>query len=136
MNKKFNLFFILAIFIVPLLFYFSHKPSSSDGFTKAADAVASRPTVIDFASELCLECKELDQSMKPLIPKYKNKINFEKVYVNTNTPETKKLMKEYNINVVPTLVFVNKQGKVVRKTEGSMSQQKLEGYLNNLTNGK
>lgn len=136
MNNKINLLIILAIFILPIILYHSYSSSNNEAYMNEAKAVMSKPKVMDFSSELCYECKELDKAMKPLEPKYKDKIIFKKIYINTKSAESQKMIKKYAINVVPTLVFINKEGKVVRKVEGSISQQKLEGYLKSLADGK
>ena len=41
-------------------------------------------------------------------------------------------MKKYNVRVVPTLVFINKKGQVIKVTEGAIPKQEIEGYLNSI----
>jgi thiol:disulfide interchange protein len=72
--------------------------------------------------------------MRPVEQKYKNKVAFVDIDVANRTPETQALMRKYNVRVVPTLVFINKQGQVVKVTEGSMPKQQLEGYLDSISN--
>ncbi|MFH0703011.1 MAG: thioredoxin family protein [bacterium] len=128
MKKNKNLLIILLIFILPLaLFYF--KAFWSEEYVSVAQVFGSKPIVLDFGSEMCLECKELDKVMNPVKAKYKDKIVFKKISVNSYDPETEQLIKEYGVNVVPTLVFINKEGKQVKTVEGCLPQYELESYL-------
>jgi len=131
-----NIFIIFAILVFPVVLYYAMKSASAEDPQMTGAAVtANKPQVIDFSSELCLECKHLKAVLDPLEPKYSDKIIFRKIMVNSASPEEQKLMKKYNVSVVPTLVFLNRQGKVVRVTEGSMPKNELEGYLKKLSNG-
>lgn len=136
MNSKKNLIVILLILIVPLALYYLVKPGGFETPMNIAQAfTAKKPVVLDFSSELCYECKELDKVIKPAMVKYQDKVIFKKVPVNSDNPEYKKLIEKYEISVVPTLVLIDKNGKAVEVVEGSMSEAELEGYLNKLING-
>lgn len=134
MSKKLNFFIIAAIFVLPIVFYYLLSPAKTTDYNKMAVATQEKPLVIDFASPLCLECKQLAKVLDSVIPKYKAKVDFQKINVNTSSSQS--LINKYKINVVPTLVFVNKSGKVVRKTEGMMTESKLDSYMKSLANGK
>lgn len=135
MNKNKNLIVIFLIFIIPIFMYMVFKNSSQENNTNIALANCSKPTVLDFSSEMCLECQKLKGTMDQVQDNYKDKIIFKKISINSNKSADKQLIKKYNITVVPTLVFLNKQGKQVMKTTGSMTKSELEGYLNKLING-
>lgn len=131
-NKNRNLFIILSILIIPLAMYFVLKTSAEENLGSFAEASASKPVVLDFTSPLCLECKELKKVLEPAEKKYHDKITFKKINVNSTAGNTQSLVKKYNVNVVPTMVFLNKEGKVVKRTEGSMPKAELESYLDKL----
>lgn len=135
MRKNNSFFIIFSVIAIPLILYFAFKPSSSDNSANLAQAIGSKPVVLDFSSEMCLECKEFSQILQPEEKKYSNKIFFKNIIINSDDKETKELLKKYNVKVVPTLVFIDKQGKVVRTTEGSIPKSTLENYLNQLENG-
>lgn len=135
MRKNNSFFIIFSIIAIPLILYFAFKPASGDNIANLDQAIGTKPVVIDFSSELCLECKELNKVLTPEEKKYSSKIYFKKLTINSDDKETKDLIKKYNVKVVPTLVFINKQGKVVRTTQGCLPASTLENYLNQLTNG-
>lgn len=133
MNKKANLLIMIAILIVPIALFQITQSFSDENSAKNSQAIgANKPQVIDFTSSLCLECKELEKVINPVKGEYKNKIIFKKVLINSRNAEVKNLMRKYDVKVVPTLVFLNKEGKVARKTEGSMPKAQLKTYLDQL----
>lgn len=134
MNNKLNLLTILLIFIMPVLLYTALKSPEQNTQGNAAIA-ANLPKVIDFSSTMCMECKELKKTLDVVEPKYENKIIFEKVNVNSGDSFSSGKVQKYGVRVVPTLIFLDKKGNVVRKTEGSMPQSQLEKYLKELLNG-
>ena len=136
MNRKINILVIILIFIVPVVLYYSFKTAPNLNSVSMAQVIGTKPVVLDFSSQMCMECKELAKNLEPVEKGYKDKIVFKKIIVNSASAEDQKLMNKYNVNVVPTLVFLDKNGKVVRKTEGNLSKEELKGYLNQLEDGK
>lgn len=133
MKKHINLAVILAIFIVPIVMYYSFKSTGQDTATVAK---SMSPMVLDFSSEMCFECQQLKKQMDQVEPKYNKVIMFKKIMINSAKPEDQQLIKKYKIKVVPTLVYIDKNGNVVNKTEGALTKQELERNFNRLLNGK
>ena len=46
-----------------------------------------------------------------------------------------KMIKEYDVKLVPTCIFKNKEGQVIRKTEGMIQPRILENYMKEILNG-
>lgn len=132
MNKNLNIFVILAILIIPIFLYSTLKSPDKSNITMAA---AGKPVVLKFTSPLCMECKELEKVMTVIIPKYEDKVVFEKINVNSSDPNVQAKVQKYDVNVVPTMIFINSKGKVVKKTEGSLPEAQLEKILDELIDG-
>lgn len=64
------------------------------------------PTVIDFYATWCAPCKKIAPSLDALSIEYKGKVNFYKV----NTEQEERLAIAFNIQSVPTLMFIPKEG--------------------------
>jgi thioredoxin-related protein len=133
MNKK-SLILILSILIIPIVLYYTVGPKNAVTSNASVAATCDKPTVLDFSSTMCMECKAIAKNLDPLEPQYQDKINFQKIIVNSGGDLNDSLMKKYKVNVVPTLVFLDKNGKIVRRTEGSMPKSELKGYLDKLVN--
>ena len=131
MNR--NIVIILMIFLVPLALYW--------GLTRDK-SLATWPTIaftgaeiIKFASPMCYECQELEKVFDEVYPEFANKVSLRKVDVTNKDKGTKQMIKEYNVKLVPTCIFRNKDGQTVRRTEGMIQPRILENYIKELING-
>ena len=84
---------------------------------------------------MCYECQELEKVFEEIYPGYANKINLKKIDVTQKDKDTKKLIKDYDVKLVPTCVFKNKEGQVIRKTEGMIQPRILENYIKDQIHG-
>lgn len=131
MNR--NLIIILLIFLVPLGIYWG---LTKDKKVAILPTIAvSGPEIIKFSSPMCFECQELEKIFNEVYPGYANKISLRKIDTNKNDKITKQLIKEYNVKLVPTCIFKNEDGNVIRKTEGSIQPRILENYMKEQLNG-
>jgi len=129
--KKSSVITILVIFILPIALYFFFKVPSESNISVAYDG-ANKPKVLQFSSAMCYDCKRLEKEITLLRQEYSSKIIFRKYNASTRTSQVNELISKYNINVVPTLIFLDKNGNFVRKTEGYVTQSQLRSYLNQL----
>ncbi|MDD3150771.1 MAG: thioredoxin family protein [Candidatus Gastranaerophilales bacterium] len=134
MSKKINLLIIAAIFVLPILLFYTIK-SPSENIGSISFASNHQPYVYKFSSKLCMDCKKLKQTMDTVKPNYSKEIVFVDVNVNSPDRNSQMLVKKYDVKLVPTLVFVDKDGNMVKKIEGSMPKAELEKYLEELKNG-
>ena len=131
MNKNFGI--ILLIFLVPLAIYWGL--SKDKGVTVLPSVALSGPEIIKFSSPMCYECQELDKVFDEVYPGVANKISLRKIDVTKNDKNIKQLIKDYEVKLVPTCIFRNSEGNVIRKTEGSIQPRILENYMKELLNG-
>ena len=132
MNK--NVAIILLIFLLPLGLYWGL--TRDNGIAILPTIAVSGPEIIKFSSPMCYECQELEKVFNEVYPGVANKISLRKIDVTKNDKTTKQLIKEYDVKLVPTCIFKNKDGNVVRKTEGMIQPRILENYMKEqLVNG-
>lgn len=84
---------------------------------------------------MCLDCKRMETVINAIIPAYSEKVSYEKVDAQSNDKRTKDLIKKYNVTLVPTCVFLKKDGTVYKRTEGFIEKPAFEGYVKGLING-
>ena len=125
MNR--NIAIILLIFLVPLAVYFGLTRDKN--MAVLPSLAVSGPEIIKFSSPMCYECQELEKIFEEVYPAYANKISLRKIDVTQKDNETKELIKEYQVKLVPTTVFKNSDGNVVRRTEGAIQPKILENYF-------
>ena len=124
----------LAILILPMVAYF--VLDKTHGNKAAFEAVAAgKPTVIKFSSTMCLDCKKLKKVTDEVIPTYKNDINFQEIDAQAKNKESQALIRKYNVTLVPTCVFLKKDGTVYKRTEGFIEKDEFESYIKGLING-
>lgn len=131
MNK--NIAIILLIFLVPLGLYWGLTRDKSVGVLPGI--ASSGPEIIKFASPMCYECQELEKIFEEVYPAYSNKINLRKIDVTQKSNENQKLIKEYQVKLVPTCIFKDANGATIRRTEGSIQPKILENYMKEQING-
>lgn len=125
----------LAILILPIVTYFVLDKTNGDKTNFEAVAATGKPAVIKFASSMCLDCKKMEAMMSEVMPAYSDKVVYEKVNSQSNDRNTKSMIKKYNVTVVPTVIFLNKDGSVYKKTEGAYDKKEFEEYLKGIING-
>ena len=127
----------LAILIIPVVAYFvlDKTNSSKAAFEAQAQSSYSKPVVMKFSSPMCLDCKKLEGVTSVVMPQYADKVDYQKYTTQTNDSATDALIKKYNITLVPTMIFLKKDGNVYKKTEGYMTEKELESILKGLING-
>ena len=131
MNR--NLVLVLLIFLLPLAIYWG---LTKDKNVAVLPTIAnSGPEIIKFSSPMCYECQELEEIFKEVYPGYANKISLRKIDVTSKDKATKDLIKSYDVKLVPTCVFKNADGNVIRKTEGNIQARILENYMKEQLNG-
>ena len=129
MNK--NLIIILLIIVLPIVVYFFLNKTQE---TSTTVVESNKPQVIKFTSEMCSECHKLDETFPNVYPKYSKQINLVRVQVQKRTKENQDLVSKYNVTLVPTMVFLKADGKVMLRTEGAMPAEELDKHLKDLIN--
>ena len=127
-----NWIIAIAILIIPMVTYYVLEKTNSNTSGFEAQASYNKPVVIKFYSPMCLDCKKLDTVVKEVMPKYADKITFQNINGQSNDKNTNELVQKYNINLVPTMVFVKKDGKIYKRTEGALTKKELENILDGL----
>jgi len=84
-----------------------------------------RPVMVDFYADWCIPCRELDRftfSRAEVISAVEPFIRVKVDLTQYESPESEALRQEYNVSGVPTIIFLNPNGKEVQ-------QGRVVGYL-------
>ena len=133
-----NWIIVLLIFIMPLgLYAYLDNKASADAckVTGGASTVA-KAKIIKFSSPMCSECQEVAVEIKKAMKDYQGSVIIEEYNVLDNYDKgknsTKDMIKQYKISLVPTLVFVNKEGKIIKKQEGMIKAKEITNLLDEI----
>lgn len=128
---KKNIIIIALIFIIPIIAY---AILSDNQTVSAAKTVDGLPQVIKFSSKLCIDCKKIKTCFDELKPKYQDRINFIEYDVQSDDKTVSDSIDKYGITLVPTVIYIDKNGKELRRTEGFTDKNTLELYFKELLN--
>lgn len=117
------LLFILAVF--PVLATDVWNPSFEKGMESAREK--NLPVVIDFYTDWCGYCKVLENKVFPDPEVSKELDQFQKIRVNGD--ERRELVKKFQINGYPTVLFLDSKGGYLGRVVGLPSAKDLKERL-------
>ena len=125
-----KLFIIFVVFLTALTFIslsIDYRCADAQGTadkSKATRTIDKEPpksddvlvTFVEIGSVNCIPCKAMQPIMKAVEEEYKGQVKI--VFHDVWTPKGKADAVKYNIRVIPTQVFLNKEGKEYYRHEG------------------
>lgn len=137
---KKNMIIIALVFAIPLIAFAvlnnANTTTAKTGVNleqKTDDLIAmGKPQVIKFSSAMCLDCQTMNKLFKEVFPKYNERIVLTEVHVQDGNAFTGELIKKYNVTLVPTMIFLDSNNRQVKRIEGAIEKNELEGYLEGL----
>ena len=126
-----NRVIISLIFVVPVLVYFlllSFNPNLA--VEESVQAMTDMPKVIVFSTPMCGECRK----MSPVVEKVKSNYDGTVEIIKINAAESKSanLVRKHGIYLVPTTLFIDKNGNVLTRAEGAMSFEEFDSLIQSL----
>jgi thioredoxin 1 len=82
---------------------------------------SGKPTVIDLGARTCIPCKKMAPILESLSSEYRNKASVLFIDVHENQAAADK----FRIQMIPTQVFFNAQGKEVKRHVGFMEKAEI-----------
>jgi len=99
------------------------ETQSEADFRKAL--TGGKPMVVDFGSNSCIPCRQLRPVLQKIRKDYTGKLEVLIIDIRNN----QKLASDYQIQVIPTVVFFDPAGKEVFRHQGFMSEEKVKEQL-------
>jgi thioredoxin 1 len=122
MKIKLFIITIVSIFLVILIISCS-KDNTSNPNENLSGALI---TFIEFGSMNCIPCKEMQPILKSLEERYNSEqleVRFIDVFKDSETA------KQYKIEVIPTQVFLNKNGEEIQRHVGFYPEEEIVEFL-------
>lgn len=99
------------------------ETQSEADFRKAL--TGGKPMVVDFGSNSCIPCRQLRPVLQKIRKDYTGKLEVLIIDIRNN----QKLASDYQIQVIPTVVFFDPAGKEIFRHQGFMSEEKVKEQL-------
>ena len=135
-----NWIIILLIFIMPigLYAYLEAKAESAKVCAVVGNEEVKNPKakIVKFSSPMCSECKEMAIELDKAMKNYKDSVVVEEINVVENVGKgikyNKAAIKKYNVSLVPTIIFLDKQGNTIKKREGLVKSEEIIEILDGI----
>ena len=135
-----NWIIVLLIFVLPLGLYAYLDAKAQNAIMckakSATEAPVSKAKIVKFSSPMCSECKEASEEITKAMKNYKDEVLVEEINVVENVGKdkdyNKSMIKKYKVTLVPTLVFLDKNGNVAKRYEGAMKSDEIIEIINGI----
>lgn len=91
-------------------------------------SIGKLPVLMDFTGFRCKNCKIMEKRINNISGNFKGRARITFVDVN----KEKDLVRQYKISLIPTLVFLNRDGKEVCRKTGVMEEKAIKTKLEEL----
>ena len=93
------------------------------------DAKATKPlvTFVELGSVNCIPCRQMQPVMKAVEEKYGKQVNV--VFYDVWKDDQREYAEKYGIKVIPTQVFLDKEGKEFFRHEGFFPEAEIDKLL-------
>lgn len=96
---------------------------TAEDFKKAIQS--GKPLLVDFGANSCLPCRQIRPILKEIKQEYADKANVLVIDVY----KFKELAREYKVQLIPTLIFFDKNGKEVFRHLGAWDKESIKNKL-------
>ena len=84
-------------------------------------------TFIELGSVNCIPCKKMQPVMEAVEEKYGDQIKV--IFYDVWKADQKKYAKEYGIRLIPTQIFLDKDGREIFRHEGFFPEEEIDKFL-------
>ena len=92
-----------------------------------AVAAVHRITFVELGSVNCIPCKAMQPVMKSVEAKYGGQVKV--IFYDVWKEEQAQYGQEYNIRLIPTQVFLDRNGKELMRHEGYFPEKEIDAFL-------
>lgn len=118
-----NIIIILLILILPITIY--TMLSNNVQNNRALAKNTNNATLKIYSSTMCLDCQKLKKELQDIEVDYQNKINIQKFNALEKNKQVQEDISKYEITLVPTMIFIKKDGKTSKKIEGFIPKEQI-----------
>jgi thioredoxin 1 len=95
--------------------------------TDKSDTLKPMITFVELGSVKCIPCRKMQPVMKAIEDKYDDQIKV--IFYDVWISDQRKYAEEYDIRLIPTQVFLDKDGKEIFRHEGFFPEAEIDKFL-------
>ncbi len=95
--------------------------------TDKSDTLKPMITFVELGSVKCIPCRKMQPVMKAIEDKYDDQIKV--IFYDVWKSDQRKYAEEYDIRLIPTQVFLDKDGKEIFRHEGFFPEESIDKFL-------
>ncbi len=118
---------LLVVFGISAALPLWASPGTEDELVSLAIS-GRKPVIADFGMGFCQQCKKQSETLKDIRETYGDKVIIRVVNVGKEADLTKR----YEVEWIPTLVFIDPKGKVVLKKVGPLGYEEIRTQLSRM----
>ncbi len=123
--------FLLSILLMTFIFFAGCTQGNENSQTgekkNVSESSDTKVTFIELGSVDCTPCKMMQPVMKSIEKKYGDQVNV--IFYDVWTKEEAKYAKFYNINGIPTQVFLDSEGNEFYRHVGFFPEKEIDALL-------
>lgn len=124
MKRVLTLSVVTVLLLFATLSTFSQTKRTPSASKK--DTVASKPlvTFVELGSVNCIPCVKMQPVMRAVEEKYQEQVKV--LFYDVRKPDQRQYATEYGIKLIPTQVFLDKDGKEFFRHEGFFPEEAID----------
>lgn len=117
---------MIIVFLLALMFFSCGKKSEQISPDDLKDSgQKAKVTFIELGSVNCIPCKLMQPVMKSIEKKYDGQVDV----IFYDVWKDKRPAEKYGINLIPTQVFLDENGKEILRHEGFFAEEEIDKFL-------
>lgn len=125
--KLLSMLIIVAVVIVYISFNTNGSNKSSNAESFVNQNKVAKVTFIELGSVNCIPCKQMQPVMKAIEKKYGDQIKV--IFYDVWTDAGKPYASKYGIQLIPTQIFLDENGKEFHRHEGFYPEEEIDKIL-------
>jgi thioredoxin 1 len=110
----------LAIILMIAGAAYAELPSATDTIVKQSLS-SGKPTIIDLGARTCIPCKKMAPILESLSGEYRGRASV--LFIDVREDQT--AARKFRVQMIPTQIFFNAQGKEVKRHIGFMDKTEI-----------
>ena len=122
-----TLFLILAVSVMAAATIWAQTKASQTQTKETVKDALPLVTFVELGSVKCIPCRQMQPVMKAIEEKYGKQVNV--VFYDVWKSDQREYAEKYGIRVIPTQVFLDKDGKEFFRHEGFFPEAEIDKLL-------